>query len=54
MSLTLYRRCKLGETLVETVNDLKRCNRITESLAEKILESFDKVRKYFRTIFSHK
>lgn len=45
MSLTLYRRSKLGETLVETVNDLKKNSRITESLGEKILEAFDKVLK---------
>ncbi len=43
MSLTLYRRCKLGETLVETVNEMKKNNKITDSLGEKILESFDKV-----------
>ncbi len=43
MSLTLYRRCKLGETLVDSVNELKKNNKITESLGEKILEAFDKV-----------
>jgi len=43
MSLTLYRRCKLGETLVDSVNDLKRNNKITDNLGEKILEAFDKV-----------
>lgn len=44
MSLTLYRRCKLGETLVDSVNDLKKNNKITETLSEKILEAYDKVK----------
>lgn len=48
MSLTLYRRCKLGETLAETVNDFKRNAKITESLGEKILETFDKVGIVFK------
>ena len=43
MSLTLYRRCKLGETLVETTNEMKKLNKITDTLSEKILQSFDKV-----------
>ncbi len=43
MSLTLYRRCKLGETLVDTVHEMKRSNRITDTLGEKILQTFDKV-----------
>ncbi len=43
MSLTLYRRCKLGETLVETVNDLKKNTKITDSLGEILLQTFDKV-----------
>jgi len=44
MSLTLYRRCKLGETLIESLGDLKRQNKITDVLAEKIMEKFDKVK----------
>ena len=43
MSLTLYRQCKLGESLVETVNNFSKNNKITEPLGEKILEAFDKV-----------
>jgi hypothetical protein len=43
MSLTLYRRCKLGESLVDTVNEMKKSNKITDTLSEKILQSFDKV-----------
>jgi hypothetical protein len=43
MSLTLYRTSKIGSTLTETVKDLKDRNKITEKLADKILESFDKV-----------
>jgi hypothetical protein len=43
MSLTLYRRCKLGETLGECVNDMKKSHKITDNLGEKILETFDKV-----------
>jgi hypothetical protein len=43
MSLTLYRRCKLGETLAESVNELKKNNKITDGLGEKLLETFDKV-----------
>jgi hypothetical protein len=43
MSLTLYRRCKLGETLVDTVKELSHNSKITETLSEKILETFDKV-----------
>jgi hypothetical protein len=44
MSLTLYRRCKLGETLIDTIDDLKRANKITDVLMEKILEKYDKVK----------
>jgi hypothetical protein len=44
MSLTLYRRCKLGETLIDTIDDLKRSNKITDVLMEKILEKYDKVK----------
>ena len=43
MSLTLYRRCKLGETLIDTIDDLRRQNKITDVLMEKILEKYDKV-----------
>lgn len=45
MSLTLYRRCKLGETLIETIEDLRKANKITDVLGEKILEKYDKVNK---------
>lgn len=44
MSFTLYRKCSLGETLSETVNELKRNHKITDALGEKIMETFDKVR----------
>lgn len=43
MSLTLYRRCKLGETLIESLDDLRRQNKITDALGDKIMEKFDKV-----------
>jgi hypothetical protein len=43
MSLTLYRRSKLGETLVDTVGEMKKNNKITDALGDKILETFDKV-----------
>jgi hypothetical protein len=43
MSLTLYRGSKLGETLTQTVNEMKEKNRITETLGDKILQTFDKV-----------
>lgn len=43
MSLTLYRGSKLGETLIQSVNEMKDKNRITENLADKILQTFDKV-----------
>jgi hypothetical protein len=33
----------LGETLVETVADMKKANKITDTLEKKILETFDKV-----------
>ena len=46
MSLTLYRRCKLGETLVESLTEMKRMNKITEILEKKVLETFDKVSPY--------
>jgi hypothetical protein len=43
MSLTLYRGSKLGETLNQTVNEMKEKNKITETLSDKILQTFDKV-----------
>lgn len=43
MSFTLYRKCSLGETLNETVNEMKKNNKITDHLGDKILEAFDKV-----------
>lgn len=43
MSLTLYRGSKLGETLSQTVNEMKEKNKITETLSDKILQTFDKV-----------
>lgn len=43
MSLTLYRRSKLGETLVESCAEMKKANKITDNLEKKILEAFDKV-----------
>ncbi len=46
MSLTLYRGSKLGETLSQTVNEMKEKNRITETLGDKILQTFDKVKIY--------
>lgn len=51
MSLTLYRQCKLGETLSETVNDMVKNDKVTETLGEKILEAFDKVKCRFYYIF---
>jgi hypothetical protein len=43
MSLTLYRGSKIGDTLAETVREMKEKNKIPETLGEKILETFDKV-----------
>jgi hypothetical protein len=43
MSLTLYRGSKLGETLSQTINEMKEKNRITETLGDKVLQTFDKV-----------
>jgi hypothetical protein len=43
MSLTLYRTSKIGSTLTDTVKELKDRNKITDRLADKVLETFDKV-----------
>lgn len=48
MSLTLYRRCKLGETLVDSIEELRKQNKLTDLLSEKIMEKFDKV--IFKTL----
>lgn len=43
MSLTLYRRCLLGESLTSALNELKNSSKITENLETKTLEAFDKL-----------
>jgi hypothetical protein len=43
MSLKLYRKSKLGETLVSTLEEMKKNNQITEPLSERILQVFDRV-----------
>ena len=48
MSLKLYRRSKLGETLVSTLDDMKKNNQITDPLYERILQVFDRVSIIFK------
>ena len=43
MSLSLYRKSKLGETLTASLNELKNDNKISDFIYEKILETFDVV-----------
>mgnify|MGYP001775004243 CR=1 FL=1 len=43
MSLTLYRRSVLGETLSQTLNELKAENKITDNIEKKTLELFDRL-----------
>ena len=42
-SLKLYRRSKLGESLISSVEEMKKNNKISEQLGERILSVFDKV-----------
>jgi hypothetical protein len=43
MSLTLYRKSKLGETLNSTVDELKKSKKINDEIGNKIMEIFDRV-----------
>ena len=43
MSLTLYRRSILGETLSRTLSELKAENKITDNIEKKTLEIYDKL-----------
>ena len=43
MSLTLYRRSILGETLSRTLSELKEENKITDNIEKKTLELYDKL-----------
>lgn len=43
MSLTLYRKSKLGETLNATVEEMKRTNKINTEIGNRIMEIFDRV-----------
>lgn len=42
-SIALYRNCKIGETLKQSLNELKEDNKIPEYLNDKILAIFDSV-----------
>lgn len=43
MSLTLYRQCKLGQSLSQAITDMLGEKQITANLAECVLRMFDKV-----------
>ena len=43
MSISLYRQCKIGETLKESLNDLVNDNKIQDKLRLDVLKKFDEV-----------
>lgn len=43
MSISLYRNCKIGETLKDTLKELTNENKIPEKLNDTILSIFDSV-----------
>lgn len=42
-SIALYRSCKIGETLKQSLKELSEDNKIPEQLSDKILTIFDSV-----------
>ena len=47
MSLTLYRQCKLGESLSQAISELAKLGQLPDSLGERVLQAFDKVESIF-------
>jgi transcription initiation factor TFIIA small subunit len=43
MSISLYRNCKIGETLKETLREMTNDNKIPEKLSDTVLNIFDSV-----------
>ena len=46
-TLVLYRKTTIGQTLLDTLDEMMKKNLITHELSEKILEKFDQVIQKF-------